>query len=435
MDADYHAGRTASFRHDHPTMRSCTTTEGAAPHTARRLARTAFLLTVFLCAAAAARASGTERPGAILSAHPLRVVPAAEVEREAVGFFETQHFPGMKYDVESWMISYESRDFDGSPAVVQAQLFIPLVPGGGERPVLVFGSGTTGVADGCAPSLEQPEVHRFGWYTANMLSYAGRGFIVLFPDYIGFNDPSRTQRYFSKLAEAHVMLDGARAARSFLATVVRPVRAGPRVFAAGFSQGGHAAFSAADLRASYAPDVPLAGIIGFGATCDVTALLREGPVYAPFLLYAWSEMYGTSDVDPSRVLKAPWAERLEADAAVMCVDTFQHYYPWDPARLYASDFLEALKNNHIEQVLPRLAARLAENKAGLSGHGIPALVIQGTGDIVVTTPTQDRFVSELRAAGSTVSYLVLNGVRHRFIRQAGFSASVDWMESIAGGSP
>jgi len=417
MDAENHARRLTAHRHQDAILKALVFPAVLV----------AGLLAVILPAAA------VDRPGTLLSAHRQSVMPRGQIEREAVGFFEMHSVPRMLHDVEVWTVSYVSEDFNGAPVDVKAQLFIPVVPGGGEIPLLVFGSGTSGLSDSCAPSLELPEIHRFGWYTANMLSYAGVGFIVIFPDYIGFNDPDRVQRYFSKQAEAHAMLDGARAAISF--TTGRAVRAAPRVFAAGFSQGGHAAFAAADLRASYAPDVPLSGVIGFGATCDVTPLLREGPVYAPFILYAWSQMYGTGDVDPSQVLQPHWASRLAEDAATMCVDTFQNYYPWDPAKLYRTDFLQELNNNHIVALLPRLAARIEENKAGLSGHGIPALVVQGTGDIVVTTPTQDRYVAALRASGSAVRYVVLPMIKHRFIRQAGFPASVDWMLAIARGDP
>jgi acetyl esterase/lipase len=343
--------------------------------------------------------------------------------------------PHMSYEAESWALTFASEDFDGTPVEVKAQVFLPRAPAGGERPVLVFGSGTTGLSDACAPSLEQPEVRRLGWYTANMLSYAAQGFIVVFPDYVGFNDPGRVQRYFSKEAEGHVMLDAARAVLGFLASGEHPVRAAPHVFAAGYSQGGHAAFAAADLRASYAPEVPLAGIIGFGATTDVTALLREGPVYAPFLLYAWQQMYGTADVDPGRILVDRWASTLAADADRMCVDEFQVYYPSDATQLYRTDFHQALNNNRVASVLPAFAARLEENRTGLSGHRLPALIIQGNADIVVTTATQDRFVAALRAAGSAVRYLALNGVRHRYTRPSGFLASVAWMEAISRGEP
>jgi pimeloyl-ACP methyl ester carboxylesterase len=381
-------------------------------------------------------AVGATAHGSLLTSVFLGVTSTAEIERQAAGFFEMYPVPRMAYEAESWEIMFASLDFDGSSVEVKAQVFVPRVsPRGGERPVLVFGSGTTGLSDACAPSLEQPEVRRLGWYTANMLSYAGQGFIVIFPDYIGFNDETRTQRYFSKQAEGHVMLDAARAVLGFLASGEHPVRAAPRVFAAGYSQGGHAAFAAADLRASYAPDVPLAGIIGFGGTTDVTALLREGPVYAPFLLYAWQQMYGTPDVDPRRILVDRWSSTLAADAERMCVDEFQLYYPSDATQLYRTDFHQALNNNRVASVMPALAARLEENRTGLSGHRLPALIVQGNADIVVTTATQDRFVAALRGAGSAVRYMALDGVRHRYTRPSGFRASVEWMEAISRGEP
>ncbi|HEY9593379.1 MAG TPA: hypothetical protein VHE79_02820, partial [Spirochaetia bacterium] len=79
--------------------------------------------------------------------------------------------------------------------------------------------------------------------------------------------------------------------------------------------------------------------------------------------------------------------------------------------------------------------RLTENLAGLSGHKLPALIVQGNDDIVVTTRSQDAFVAALRDAGSAVRYLAYDGVRHRYTRPAGFMASVEWMEAIAQGEP
>ncbi|MCP6769785.1 hypothetical protein NL529_33560, partial [Klebsiella pneumoniae] len=79
---------------------------------------------------------------------------------------------------------------------------------------------------------------------------------------------------------------------------------------------------------------------------------------APFIIYSWSEMYGTADVDPARILQDRWASSLAADAARMCVDEFQVYYPSDATRLYRTDFHQALNNNRVATVLPRFAVRL-----------------------------------------------------------------------------
>ena len=167
------------------------------------------------------------------------------------------------------------------------------------------------------------------------------------------------------------------------------VRALPLVFTAGYSQGGHAAFAAADLRGSYAPEVPLAGAIGFGSTNDVEALLREGTCYAPLIFYTYQVLYGIQDIDPGAYLLDRWARTLEADVTSMCVDQFQKYYGFDAVKVYRPEFREALYGGTLAERYPGLAARLAENRSGLDGHGLPALVVQGGADFIVTTADAD----------------------------------------------
>jgi acetyl esterase/lipase len=211
------------------------------------------------------------------------------------------------------------------------------------------------------------------------------------------------------------------------------VRPAAKVFVAGYSQGGHAAFAAADLRVTYAPEVPLAGVVGFAATCDVATLLREGPVYAPFILYSYSLLYGPKQVDPFALLQERWARTLAEDANRLCVNEFQSYYPADCGQLYRPEFHKALFGGILSQSFPLLSARLAENSSGLSGHRLPALIVQGAEDIVITTASQDRFVDALRDAGSRVRYLLYPGARHKHTRPAGFADSVAWMELVIGG--
>jgi pimeloyl-ACP methyl ester carboxylesterase len=347
-----------------------------------------------------------------------------------VPLFEGLEPPNPRFAVDTYLLRYRSTDFDGSPAVIQAGLFVPRYAEAEDRPVLVFGSGTTGIADVCAPSLEQPEHRKWGHYKANMLAYASAGFITIFPDYLGFNDPQRPQRYFSRRAEGHALLDAARAVQAFFKAYPQTVRPSGIVFAAGYSQGGHAAFAAADLQPQYAPEVALRGVIGFGATTDVTALLKEGPYYAPDIFYSYAAMYGER-IDPAAYLQERWARTLKADVECMCVDEFQKYYPFDGKKLYRPEFYAALHGELLDREYPALAAALAANRSGLSGNGLPALLVQGDRDVIVTVATQSRFAEELRLAGSKVSLLVLEGILHRQTRQAGFRASVEWMENLA----
>ncbi len=412
------------------------------PMLARRVRLGALAAALSLLAATPIASAQTPAPlstestaaGSLITSVFIGSFPISEIEMLEQVLFKGYTVPIPRYPVDTYRIRFYSIDFDGSIAVITAELFVPRYAVRTERPILVFGSGTTGIADKCAPSLEQWEVRHFGDYRANMLAYAGQGFIVVFPDYLGFNDPDRPQRYFSKLAEGHVMLDSARAVFQDFQTSTQVVKPLSKVFAAGYSQGGHAAFAAADLKKSYAPDVPLVGMIGFGGATDVETLLREGPAYAPFILYTYSIMYGSGDVDPSAVLLDRFVKTLTTDVDTLCVDQFQTYYGYDGSKLYRPEFHRALYAKQLAASYPSLVRRLTENNSGLSGHGLPALVLDGETDFIVTVASQLRFVDALRKLGSPVRYVVYSGVPHKGIRQAGFQESVDWMERLTRGA-
>jgi dienelactone hydrolase len=378
-------------------------------------------------------------PGSLLEISFTGIVKKDNVRLEGFPFFKNYIIPTAHYDVEAYKIVYKSTDVDGSSAEITAQLFVPVYEEETERPVYVFGSGTTGVADQCAPSLEQPEIRVLGHYRGYTMSFAGLGYISLIPDYLGFNDPDRPQRYFSKVAEAHVMLDAVRAVYNFFKTEeicsrsdsLYPSRVKPSrdVFLSGYSQGGHAAFAAADLRNRYAPEVPITGVIGYGSTTNVATLFKEGPRFAPHVLYSYSKIY--EDINPADYLQDCWAETLAEDTATMCVDDFLQYYPRDAAELYRPDFYYALYNNLLAEQYPELHRRLEQNNSGLSGHGIPALLVQGALDSIIHTPSQSEFALKLCERGSSVRFITFDDVYHRYTRAAGFQAAVLWMNRLS----
>ena len=264
---------------------------------ARGTRAAALALAVLLAAAWPAGCDPVE-PGTVLSARLSGTARPGQIARICAPLFEGYGVPPVRHAVDSYALRFTSRDADGSPVEISAMLFVPLFDRAVPRPVLVFGSGTTGLGDECAPSLEEPEKRYFGRYRENMLAYAGMGFITVIPDYAGFGDPSRPQRYFSKTAEGHVMLDAARAVLRYMAGSVHRVQAMPVVFTAGYSQGGHAAFAAADMRGSYAPEVPLAGAIGFGSTNDVDAKKTGVWLGSPFKFHP----HGQSGMELSELL-------------------------------------------------------------------------------------------------------------------------------------
>jgi hypothetical protein len=402
----------------------------------RRKAAEATLLVVL---SAVGVAQVRPQPGTLVTAVLEERVSAQEIVDAGDLLFEGLdgarfEAPSPRYPVDVYRLWYWSTDADGSPAVVEGSLFVPAVWAPATGPVLAFGSGTTGVGDQCAPSLEQPYVIRWGYYRANMLYYAGQGVITIFPDYLGFNDPDRPQRYFSAAAEGHLMLDSLRAARRFfdeytelLRTRFRP---GPGNVTAGYSQGGHAALAAADMVAEYAPDIRLDGAIGFGSTNSVETLMKTAAYYTPYIIYTYWKVYGEELVDPADFIQAKWLDTFEEDILGMCVNDFQYYYPFYGSQLYTPEFNNALFSDTLDVDFPEFKHILDENETGLSGHGLPVLFVEGLQDIIMLPEDLRAYVERLRAAGSEVELLEIDHVRHRHSRPAGFVVSLEFIRRV-----
>lgn len=406
---------------------------GPSPRGLRRLELLRLLL--LGCAVALCAPALLAEPGALVEVEFDRSYSAEEVNAATASLFEGYERPPARSGVDVYWLRYESRYSDGARSVVTSQLFVPQPgAGGGEghadsgegpRDLYLFGPGSTGILDVCRPSREHIAGIYWGSYRAHTLAFAGQGMVGLLPDYMGFGDPGRLQPFFHEEAGAHLMLDGVRATRAFLRRAGRPGI--DRVFLAGYSQGGHAAFAAADYRERYAPDVAIDGIIGYGPTTDMHALIREFVVVGPVVAYSYRSRYGVDRFDPARMLQDRWLESLDHDVTRQCIGGIQSYYPWDPYELYRRDFVEPLMAGELGRDFPEIDAILRQQSSGLSGHGVPALILQGTDDIVVYPESQRDFVTALRQAGSEVRYYIYENERHD-VRQAAHLDVLAWIE-------
>ncbi|MFP4375703.1 MAG: lipase family protein [Spirochaetales bacterium] len=376
----------------------------------------------------------TPEPGALLSVIYEERVSPQEIFARGVPLFEQYEHPAPIYGADAYRIVFWTSDYDGSPVRASALLVIPVTNDPIEAPVLAFGSGTSGLGDHCAPSLENARIQRLGWYRENMLAYAGQGIITIFPDYIGFNDTTIPQRYFVKAAEGHLMLDALRAARAVATSTPIMVRSrtvpSSKSFTAGYSQGGHAALAAADMMSDYAPEIELAGAIGFGATNSVEALFRDAGFYPPSILYTYMQIYGAARIRVERILRPEWLEDLESRVMQECVFNFQFTYPANVQELFTEPFYNALVERRLDEEFPEIKQILDENEAGLDGHGVPVLMVQGNQDWIAPNRSVREFVGRLRAAGSEVKLIEIEDVRHRQTRPAGFVDSVEFIRSL-----
>ncbi|MBN1836534.1 MAG: hypothetical protein JW820_11835 [Spirochaetales bacterium] len=381
------------------------------------------------------------RAGNLVSVELIETLSTKAVDREVGTLFEGHRAPVARFEVDCYLIRYESRYPDGQRATITAQLFRPRLPGTSPEAAYVFAPGTTGMVDACRPSREHIAGIRWGLYRAHVLAFAGQGIVGMLPDYMGLGEPDRLQPIYNAVAEGRMMLDAVRAMHGLLERVDGDAWDGaprrspnPAVFVAGFSQGGHAAFAAADLRRSYARDVRLAGVIGYGPTTDLEALLREFPVVAPMAVYGFSRAYGVERFDPARILRDRWAADLAEDVVRQCVGGMQSYYPWSARELFRPEFAEALLEGRLAEAYPSIHRILRRHSTGLSGHRVPSLILQGGDDVVVSAASQERFVARLCASGSPVMYLHYGASRHD-TRQVGFFDTLRWMQRLARGGP
>lgn len=341
-----------------------------------------------------------------------------------------------QYSIDEYELRFTSFGLTNEPLTLLAQLFVPQVAEPQRFPLYVAGAGTTGIDDHCAPSLEDPAVRDMGNYRGHMLTYATQGYIVALPDYEGFNDPDRIHHYFVAELEGRALLDAARAVYSYFSFPPPPetqARPAGDIFFAGYSQGGHAAFAARDLAATYAPELRVAGAIGYGPTTDIAALLREGPRFAPYLIYAYADLYGAAAIDANAILLPPWSANLAADVLARCVDDIFDDYPNIAQEIYQPAFLDALYNNRLEETFPQVQARFAQNSSGLTPSPIAGLILQGLDDTIVTPATQQAFVDQLCRAGGNLTYLTYPGVVHFNTRQVSYVDTLAWMAQLGRG--
>lgn len=343
-----------------------------------------------------------------------------------------QYLPAV-YDVDHYTITYNATDEQDVLLASTAQVYLPKVTEQKAFPLYVFGSGTTGIDDACAPSREIVDQDNWGDYRAHMLSYASQGYIVVFPDYEGFNDgANRIHHYFHKLFEAHTMLDAARGAYDFFASDnTIPARAQNAVFFTGYSQGGHAAFAAKDLASSYAPELPVKGVIGYAPTTNVIALLQDSPHLAAYMVVAYKDTYGNA-VAAEKIMQQKWLPTLEQDARSKCISDVSTYYPPVRNQIYTDTFNKALTNN-LANDFTGFGDALRKNETGLQGNNIPAMVAHGDADPIVTTQTQEAFIKKSCKAGNKITYKNYPGVHHFQSRQVSFKDSLTWMQGILEG--
>ncbi|MFD0020284.1 lipase family protein [Streptomyces sp. NPDC058382] len=226
-------------------------------------------------------------------------------------------------------LMYKSTDSGGQPVAVTGAYIEPSAAwkGGGARPLVAVASGTMGQGDQCAPSmaLQYPltlngETVSVGYEALAIYRLLSAGTAVVVTDYVGLGTTDRLHTYVNRVDEGHALLDAARAAHAVPGASITPKS---RTGLYGYSQGGGASASAAELQPSYAPDIELSGTYSGAPPADLTAVMKgiDGSALAGAL--AWSiNGFAQADSDLRDVVEANVNAAGKAalkDASTMCV--------------------------------------------------------------------------------------------------------------------
>lgn len=205
-------------------------------------------------------------------------------------------------------VMYASTDREGNDIAVTGIVIAPKsrYVGVSKRPVIAYAPGTQGMADRCAPTRFFSD--SFEYEALFIQGLLARGYTVAMTDYQGLGTPG-THTYMNRQVQGQAVLDMARAAQRLPGS---GVDASSPVGLVGYSQGGGAAASAAELSSSYAPELKVKGTVAGAVPADLGAVGEnlDGGLFAAFGIFATVGLSAGYHIDPDPYLNAKGQETI-----------------------------------------------------------------------------------------------------------------------------
>jgi hypothetical protein len=329
--------------------------------------------------------------------------------------------PGLRLRARAWRILYRSTSATGEPTAVSGIVLLPRGRSHAPRPLIGYAIGTHGIGDAAAPS--RLLTRGLDWEAGLMAMVLARGWAVAITDYEGLGTPG-DHTYMVGRALGPNVLDSMRAARS-LSPEELPAD-GPAAII-GYSEGGAAAAWAAQLQPSYAPDLPLAGVVAGAAAADVETAgpSLDGTFFSFFMAYGgigYAAAYPELELDPYLTPMA--AAKIEGLRQSTIVQAVLH----GPRFIHASDLTQP---NVLE--MPAWRKRLRENRLGTIAPEAPVLLHHARRDQIVSFVQSVNLQEDWKRIGADVRlYVTRGGVDHISGAVAGTPVGLDWLSRRLG---
>jgi hypothetical protein len=328
-------------------------------------------------------------------------------------------------DAAAYRILYTSEDINGQPVPVSGVVYIPLAaPPPGGRNVVAWAHPTTGIATGCAPSLD---TGGFGSLTLaqsipGLRAFISAGDVVTATDYQGLGVPGSLHPYLIGKSEGQNILDSVRAAERLPGADLSG-----NFIVWGHSQGGQAALFAGELAAGYAPKLHLAGIAAAAPPTDMQGELTEpftsnaSRLLTAYVYYAWSAAYHV----PITSIVAPQAVPHIDHIATQCINTLGSALQ----SIYAARALNPVFISQPPATTAPWPTLFRENSPGHSPPGAPLLIVQGLKDPTVEPHWTEQFAAQICAQHGILDFQELKGVNHLRVAYKSLPIVESWIAS------
>ncbi|MFB4307129.1 lipase family protein [Actinomadura sp. GTD37] len=231
---------------------------------------------------AAAAPPGCTANDAEIYAAPPATVPGKPGDLLACRPAKLTNIPG-DVPMKAWKVRYVSTDAKGAKNVVTGTVAVPDAAWtkGGSRPTVAFNPGTLGSGLQCAFSKQLAGQYVDMYEGGNLQLFLKAGYAVAATDGAGYLD-GQVHTYMIGANAGHALLDVVRTSRQVPGGTLT---ADGKVGISGYSEGGAAALWGAQLAASYAPELDVAGAAAGGVPGDLklTAKQLNGSFFAGFL--------------------------------------------------------------------------------------------------------------------------------------------------------
>jgi len=325
------------------------------------------------------------------------------------------------------LLLYRSTGSRGRAVAVSGTVAVPhgRAPRGG-WPVIAYGHGTTGIADGCAPTRDRAgtPVHAYHAYAYPLLErWLRAGYAVVRTDYQGLGTPG-VHEYLNGPVEGRAVLDAVRAARR-----VAPLSR--RVALAGHSQGGHAALWAASQAPRWTPELAVRGAYALAPASH----LGEQTTLLPSIAGPLGGLGGFA----SLIVRGIDAARPELMVPLGLGDRAAALYPRTLTdclpELGRADAFGGLRGTEFLRAgvdAGPVTAAIGDGDPEDLRIRTPVRIVQGTADATVLPAFSEQLADAYRARGIRVALRRFEGVTHGGIVAAAARDSLRWLRARIG---